>query len=485
MRRVVLGLAGVVLLLLGTATVRALLVSSRQVAVAPVARFELDEAKAAARLSGAIRFATVWGLAGDDGQAFAGLRQYLRATWPAVDEKLEREELAQSVLLTWKGADPAAAPVVLMAHQDVVPVDPVTASKWTQGPFSGELDGGFIWGRGALDDKASLCAIHEAVASLVSEGFVPRRTVYLAFGHDEEVQGTGATAIVERLASRNIKPRWVLDEGSGITDGVVKGLRLKAALIAVGEKGFFTVELKVEGEGGHSSMPPKQTQAGILAAAITRLEASPSPASFDGPVGDFFDTLAPEMPFGPRLVLANRWLFGPVLKQQLLSVPATAATLRTTTAVTMLASGVKDNVLPNTAWAAVNFRIRPGETRESVLARVREVVADPRVTVTGRDATLSSDPSVLSPVDAEGYRVIERTIRGVFPDTLVAPNVSNGASDSRFFTRICPQVYRFVPVILRAEDLPRIHGIDERVGVAAYADMVRFYRQLLKDAQPD
>ena len=481
MKRVLLSTGVALGVLLGIALVRAATLSSRQVSVAPVPRFVFDEAKAVQRLATALTYSTVADSA-PDADNFIGLRGYLKTAWPTVDEKLQREEVGESLLFTWSGSDRAAAPVVLMAHQDVVPVAP---GKWTQEPFKGQISDGFVWGRGALDDKASLCAILEAVSSLLAEGFAPRRTVYLALGDDEEVKGSGATAIVNLLASREVKPRWVLDEGSGITDGVVKGLSVKAALIAIGEKGFFTVELKVEGEGGHSSMPPKQTQAGILAAAITRLEANPFPASFDGPVGEFFDTLAPQMPFGPKLVLSNRWLFGPLLKRQMLATPATAATLRTTTAVTMLASGVKDNVLPATAWAAVNFRIRSSETRESVLTRVREVVDDPRVTVTGRDATLSSDPSAVSPVDAAGYRLIERTIRGVFPGTIVAPNISNGASDSRFFTRISAQVYRFVPVVLRPEDLPRIHGVDERVSVAAYADMVRFYRQLLIDAQPD
>lgn len=485
MKRLAKGLGIALALVVGIAVARALTVSSRQVAVAAVPRLGFDEAQAAQRLSGAIRIRTVSVVEGRDAQAFAEFRAYLASNWPLVHQRLQREEVGESLLFTWKGSDAAAAPVVLLAHQDVVPVDPSTEHKWTQPPWEGRIADGFVWGRGALDDKASLCATLEAVQGLLSEGFVPRRTVLLAMGHDEEVRGSGATALVDLLASRNVKPRWVLDEASGITDGVVKGLTSKLALIAVAEKGFFTVELKVDGEGGHSSMPPKQTQAGILAAAVTRLEATPFPASFDGPVGVFFDTVAPEMPFGPRLALSNRWLFGPLLMRQLLAAPPTAAALRTTTAVTMLASGVKDNVLPNTAWAAVNFRIRSGETRESVLARVRQVIDDSRVTATGREASLSSEPSAVSPVDAEGYRLIERTIRGIFPGTLVAPNVSNGASDSRFFTRISPQVYRFVPLVLRSEDLPRIHGIDERVGVAAYADLVRFYRQLIKDAQPD
>lgn len=479
MRRVLLAVVGGVLVLAAVVLVRALTVSSRQVDVPAAPRVAIDAQAAAQRLSGAVKLETVW--RGADAPPFVAFRDYLKATWPLVHEKLTREEVGPHLLFTWQGTDAAAAPIILMAHQDVVPVEEATQAKWTHPPYGGVIADGFVWGRGAADDKGSLCAILEAVTLLLSEGVTPKRTIYLAMGADEEVHGSGATAIVALLKSRQVKPAWVLDEASAITDGIIKGLTPKAALIALAEKGFLTVKLHVQGPGGHSSMPPPHTTAGILAAAVTRLENDPFPASFDGPVGAFFDTVAPEMPLGPRLALSNRWLLGGLLKAQLSAAPSTSAALRTTTAVTMLSAGIKDNVLPQTASATVNFRIRPGETRETVLARVKSVIADERVTVTADDASMSSDPSPVSPVDAEGYRKIERTIRAVFPGTIVAPNASNGASDSRFFTQLTPQVYRFLPFVFRAEDLPRLHGIDERMPVEGYADAIRFYRQLLVD----
>jgi carboxypeptidase PM20D1 len=473
-----------VLALVAVVGVRTLTLTSRQITVPAVPPLAMDEAQAAGRLAGTIPFKTIFTAEGTEAAAFTALRGYLQSTWPRVHEKLQREEVGDSLLFTWKGSDPSLPPIVLMAHQDVVPVEPGTEGKWSHPPWEGKIADGFVWGRGAIDDKGSLCAQLEAVQLLLDEGFVPRRTVYLAMGNDEEVRGAGATSLVDLLEKRNVKPLWVLDEGSAITDGIIKGLAPKAAVVSIAEKGFFTVELSVEGEGGHSSMPPPHTNAGILAAAITRLEGNPFPASFEGPLGSFFDTLAPEMAFGPRLALGNRWLLGPLLARQLSAAPSTSAGLRTTTAVTMLKSGVKDNVLPRTAWAAVNFRIRPGETRQTVLARVKEVIADERVGVKAAEGISSSDPSPVSPVDAEGYRAIERTIRGVFPGTVVAGNTTNGATDARFFTRISSQVYRFVPAPFRSEDLPRLHGVDERVAVADYANMIRFYRQLLIEAQP-
>ncbi len=479
MKRAMTLLGLLVLALAVVLLVRTLTLGSRQVEAVPVPKVAFDEAQAASRLAGAIGFRTVFTADGASAAAFVAFRDYLQSSWPTVYAKLEHEAVGDSLLFTWKGSDPSLPAVVLMAHQDVVPVEPGSEAQWAQPPWEGKIEGGFVWGRGAVDDKGSLCAVLEAVQLLLAEGFVPRRTVYLALGHDEEVRGAGATGIVDLLEKRNVKPLWVLDEGSAITDGIIKGLEPRAALISIAEKGFTTLELKVEGEGGHSSMPPPHTNAGILAAAITRLEANPFPGSFDGPVGTFFDTVAPEMPFGPKLALGNRWLFGPLLVRQLSAAPSTSATLRTTTAVTMIQSGVKDNVLPRTAWAAVNFRIRSGETRASVLARVKEVIADERVVVSPSKEKMTSDPSPVSAVDAEGYRLIEKTIRSVFPDTIVVPNAANGAADARFFTRISAQVYRFVPVPFKSEDLPRLHGVDERVAVKDYAEMIRFYRQLL------
>ena len=478
-----LKLLGLVMLVLVVSVLgRTLTLRSRQVEVAPVAKVAVAEAQAAQRLAAALPIRTVFTVDGGT-EEFVRFRQYLETAWPKFHAGLQREAVTESLLFTWKGSDPSLAPIVLMAHQDVVPVEPGSEASWSQPPWEGKIHDGFVWGRGAIDDKGSLCAQLEAVTMLLDEGFVPKRTVYFAFGHDEEVRGSGATSLADLLQQRNVKPLWVLDEGSAITEGIIKGLAPRAALISISEKGFVTLELKVEGEGGHSSMPPPHTNAGILAAAITRLENNPFPGSFEGPVGTFFDTLAPEMPFGSKLVLGNRWLFSSVLMKQLSAAPSTSASLRTTTAVTMMNSGVKDNVLPRSAWAAVNFRIRPGETRQSVMARVTEVIADARVQVVQSDAKISSDPSPVSPVDAEGYRLLERTIRQVFPGVVVAPNATNGATDARFFTALTPQVYRFVPTTFRSDDLPRLHGVDERIAVTDYADMIRFYRQLLVEAQ--
>ena len=222
-----------------------------------------------------------------------------------------------SLLYTWEGSDPKAAPIALLAHQDVVPVAPGTEKDWQQPPFEGVIADGFIWGRGSWDDKGNLYAMLEAAEQMAKQGFRPKRTVYFAFGHDEEVAGIrGAKAIAATLAARGIKLDFVLDEGLLITDGIMKGLDKPAALIGVAEKGYATLVLTAQATPGHSSMPPRQTAIGMMSAALARLEDHRLPMQIRGTVSEMFDTLAPEMSGFNRVVLSNLWLFKPLLLRE-------------------------------------------------------------------------------------------------------------------------------------------------------------------------
>ncbi|NMO22404.1 M20/M25/M40 family metallo-hydrolase, partial [Pyxidicoccus fallax] len=239
-------------------------------------------------------------------------------------------------------------------------------------------------------------------------------------------------------------------------------------------------ELVVAGEGGHSSMPPSQTAVGVLSRAVVRLEEEPMPARLRGGSRALFDFVGPEMPFGMRLVFANLWLFEPLVVRQLTAQPSTNAAVRTTTAATMFEGSVKDNVLPSRARAVVNFRVLPGDTVEGVLEHVRRVVDDSRVKVGVMG--FQSEPSPVSRTDTEAWSVLQRSIRQVFPEALVAPYLMVGATDARHFTGLSDSVYRFMPLRLEREDLARLHGRDERVSVQGYASAVRFYAQYLRNA---
>jgi carboxypeptidase PM20D1 len=439
-------------------------------------------------LAAALRFRTVshQDPAEDDRAVFTAFHRWLAETFPRAQATLAPETVAgASLLFTWKGRAADAAPVLLLAHQDVVPVDPATERAWTHPPFAGEIADGFVWGRGALDDKASLVALLEAVERLLADGFEPRRTVYLAFGHDEEVGGThGATTLAARLAERGVVPLVVLDEGLAVTEGIVSDVALPVALVGVAEKGYVSIELVVQAEGGHSSTPPRETAVGILATALARLERSQMPARITGPVRRLFEAIGPEMSLPNRVGLANLWLFAPLVIRTLTASPETSALVRTTTAPTILEAGIKENVLPVRARAVVNFRVLPGDGTADVLAHVTAVVADPRVVATPLRTTLS-EPSPESRVDSAGFAAIARTIREIFPAAVVAPSLVLGATDARHYASLGADVYRFLPLRVRAGDLRRIHGIDERVAVDDWANAVRFYARLIRnlDAQ--
>ncbi len=457
---------------------------SRQKDVAPGPEPDLDAEGLSGRLSGAIRFPTISKEDAQytDDEPFREFRSYLEQTYPRPHAALTRELIADRTLLyTWPGSDPTLDPVLLLAHQDVVPVDPGTEETWEQPPFSGNVVDGYVWGRGSLDNKQNLIGLLEAAGHLLEAGFQPRRTVLLAFGHDEEVGGEeGATAVARLLAERGTHLAFVFDEGGVIVEGVVPGVSAPVAVVGVAEKGYVSVELLVETDGGHSSTPPPQSSIGILAEAVRRLESSPLPARLESPVRALFEAIAPEARFGHRLVFANLWLFEPLMMRLLGRVPETAATIRTTTAPTIFQAGVKDNVVPGRARAVVNYRILIGDTIQTVLDHVRRIVADDRVRVSA--LSKQREPSAVSPIDAEHFALLGRTIREVFPGTVVAPYLVVGGTDSRHFQDLTEHIYRFMPFLLTRDDLKGIHGTNERVSVQAFEKAVDFYVRLIRNA---
>lgn len=477
---------GVVLLLvvlLGIIVVRTLSFRSKQIAVDPAPPIAVDEEAAAVRLGRAVSIRTVshQNKADDDAQVFSTFVSFLEETYPRVHSALKKETFdGFSLLYTWQGQDPSLKPIVLMAHFDVVPIAPGTESLWEREPFGGEVAGGYIWGRGTIDDKGSLIGILEAVELLLGQRYAPRRTVYLAFGHDEEVLGNGARLMADHLESKGVEAEFVLDEGMVVTQGIMPGVARPVALIGIAEKGYLSVELKVTSEGGHSSQPPPETAVGLLSKAIYRLETHQVPGGMNGPVRKMFDYVGPEMPFLMKALFANLWLSRPLVEGILSGSPATNAAMRTTTAPTILEAGVKENVLPTHARAVVNFRILPGDSIDSVLAHIQKTINDPRVVVTPLEG--ASNPSPVSDVDTEAFDVIQRSLLEVLPEAIVAPYLVLGATDSRHFTNVSPNIYRFVPFAFTSEDLARTHGTNERLGVENFGLVIRFYVQLIKNA---
>jgi carboxypeptidase PM20D1 len=440
---------------------------------------------AAERLAGAVRIPTISheDPAAFDTAAFQALHAYLAAQFPGVQSQLRRETIAtHSLLYTWQGSDSSLKPMLLMGHLDVVPVEAGTEGKWEQSPFGGRIADGFVWGRGAIDNKLSVLGTIEAVEMLVGEGFRPARTVYLAYGHDEEVGGTrGARAIAALLKGRGVQLEMVLDEGGVIGDGLFPGISPPTALVGIAEKGYVSVELSTRTAGGHSSLPPRQSAIGILSAAIARLEENPMPARVEGPTRQLFERIGPRFPLAQRAVFANLWLTRPLVIRKLEDTSTTNAMVRTTTAATIFQAGAKENVLASHARAVVNFRILPGDSVASVVGHVRRVIDDPRVEVR-RVGAFSAEPSAVSSADSESFRMLERTIRSVAPEAIVAPYLVVVVTDARHYRELTGNVFRFMPARLGPRDLERMHGTNERLAVRDYERAIRLYRQLILNA---
>src|SRR5882672_5894832 len=466
------------------ACINVLRLGSRQIVVAPIFPPPVDERRAAQRLSSAVRFETIsQDLAPEvDRGEFLRFHTFLKEAFPHVHAVMTREVVnGYSLLYAWTGEDPTAKPIVLMAHQDVVPIAPGSERQWHAGPFSGEIKDGYVWGRGAWDDKGNLMAILEAVESLAAAEFKPRRTIYLAFGHDEENGGAeGANAIASLFKLRGVRPEFVLDEGLLVVEGIMPGLDPFVALIGIAEKGSATLKLTTTAPPGHSSMPGSRTAIGSLAMALERVEHAPYPAVVGGVAGDMLRAMAPEMHGVNRLALSNLWLLEPLVRRQLAAAPSTNALLRTTTAITIIRGGNKENVLPETAEAWVNFRLLPSDTVRGVVEHVRHAIGDERVGI--EVLPQSSEASPVASQTSDGYGLISRTVRELFPGVVVAPGLMIGGTDSRHMAGVAENVYRFSPVRARAEDLSRFHGTDERISVDNYVEMIRFYQTLIHHA---
>ena len=434
------------------------------------------------RLSKAIQFKTLSQPIPDQetAEALLRLREFLETSFPRIHQNLHREIVnGHSLLFTWKGKSPAPAPILLMGHLDVVPVETGSEKNWTHPPFSGRVAEGYIWGRGAMDDKVGVMAILEAVEHLLEVGFKPRRNVYLAFGHDEETGGEqGAAKIAELLKSRRVELDFVLDEGGNITDGIVPGMERPLALIGIAEKGYASLELTLDAPGGHSSMPPAQTAIGMLGSMLHKLETTPFPTRLSQATRAFFEYIAPEMKWAARIAMANLWLFEPLVRQKLEASPITAALIRTTQAATIFKAGIQENVLPTRARAVMNFRILTGDSIASVIQRVTHVLGDTRVKIAlvGSQA----EPSRVSDVASQEFQWLAHAAKASAPDIIVAPFLLVAATDSRHFATISKNIYRYLPITLRAEDTRRYHGIDERLAVKDYQRCVRFYLELLR-----
>ncbi len=488
-KRILLGAGGILILLIGIILIRTFNYGGapqnvRDIVLPDVPQFDANIA--AEHLGEAIRFKTVTVAAGDPRVGQEGpwleLQAWMEETYPAFHAAANKETIpgGYSLLFTWQGSDSSLDPILLMAHQDVVPVNIGTEGDWDAPPFSGAIQDGYVYGRGAIDDKGSLVGLFEALDALARDGFQPKRTVLLMLGHDEEVSGSGASAGVELLKSRGISPIMALDEGfMAIEDNPLTGGTV--AFVGVAEKGYVTYTLTVTAEGGHSSTPPRNSATVRLSRALVALDENQMSADLGNPlVSGLFKATGEDMPFMQRALFANQWLFGGTLKGILSKSPPANAMIRTTTAPTMLTGSAKENVLAQRAIAVINFRIHPKDTEEDILAHIKKVTKDIEgleVTV-GRSGIRGSGASPVSPMDNLAFGVLY-AVAADSSQAPVAPGLVLGATDGRYATAITDSVYRFMPAMMSPEDLTGFHGTNERLTVENMGRLSKGYAQII------
>jgi carboxypeptidase PM20D1 len=461
------------------AVARTIIFQRSQGRVEKIEGVPVDEQQVAEHLAAAVRCQTVPvdEKGTPDPQAFEQLHQMLKETYPLVHQKLRREVInGYSLLYIWQGKRADLEPVMLMAHQDVVSADP---TEWTYPPFEGKIVDGFIWGRGTLDIKNQLVGIMDAAEALLQQGFRPERTILFGLGHDEETGGVnGCKLLGQQLKERGVHLAGIVDEGGGIMAGLAAGVRGQVALVGVSEKGYLTVEFTVHGQPGHSSTPPPQTSIGILARALARLEAHPMPTHLRR-LRPLYHGIGRAAPLYIQIPFANIWLFGPLLKRWLVPKPEMNASMRTTTALTIINGGLEDNTIPAETKAIVNFRLLPGDTIAEVLYHAKRVIKDERVKFKPVEGKYNEALPV-SPRNAPAYKSLRQVIRQVFDNPPVAPFVMLGGTDCQHFVPVCDHIYRFTSVVMDESFMGLEHGIDERIPVEAMGKMVKFYAQLMK-----
>lgn len=451
--------------------INTLSLKSESIDITPIDKLKIGD-DAINRLSGAIKFKTISSGNPEDNfdDEFYKLHNYLEGVFPLIHSSLEKKVFNQSLLYKWTGTDKKLKPILLMSHLDVVPVDLSTLNEWDAPPFSGNIKNGNIYGRGTSDDKVTVMAIMEAVEILIENEFTPNRTTYLAFGHDEEIGGiNGAGVISDYLEKEKIELEYVLDEGGFLAEGLIPGIDKPVALINVAEKGYVSYKLTIRTEGGHSSRPPKDNTIGSLAKAITKLESNQFKLKMTPLLKTQIKTLGAEMPFLGKMLFANSWLF----KNFILD----GFSAKTTIAPTIISGGVKDNVIPTSASVIINFRIMTGDDPKEIKKHIINTINDSRISV--EELNPPNLPSPVSDFNSVSFKLIKKTILQIFPDAVVTPGLVGGGTDTKHYQKISNNAYRFYPLRLNKDNITGLHGINERVSIDNYKEIIQFVYQLV------
>ncbi len=468
---------GLIVLFLAAILLRAAMFRPKTFPVTEAKPVDFDEEKAIASLQQLVRCKTVsyYDSSKEDNAEFEKLIGLLPELYPEVFKVCSFDRLPDRALLFhWEGKN-HDHPSVMMAHYDVVPVN---EDQWEKDPFCAEIENGVMWGRGTLDTKVTMNAVLSAADTLISKGFVPENDIYFAFSGGEEINGKGASNIVDWFEERKIDLGLVVDEGGGVVENVFPGVKAPCGVVGIAEKGMMNAIFTVKSQGGHASAPKPHTPVGILSKACCKLEANPFPMHVTKPAAEMFDTLGRHSTFLYKIIFANFGIFKWVL--DLLGKKSGGeinALLRTTVAFTQMEGSTAPNVIPPQATMVANLRLNPMDTVESAKARLEKIIDDENVTVT---VGSHMNPSRISQTDCDAWKKVEKAVAETWTGCLVAPYLMVQCSDSRHYGRISDKVYRFSAMDLTAEERSTIHGNNERIRLDAAKRAVEFYLRLMK-----
>lgn len=370
-------------------------------------------------------------------------------------------------------------PVGFMGHYDVVPVN---EEGWTHPPFSADISDGYIYARGTLDMKGHVVALLEAIESLLKDGVSFQRDLYIMLGHNEEtgsaLPDSGARKIMEMLKAEGTHFYCVVDEGGAFIKGNAMGVKGIVGLIGVAEKGYCDIELTATQEGGHASMPPKTSALYEVCKAAMLMESNKFKADYNDATNAMFDALLPYMAQPLKFLFSYRNLFKPILLKALTKSPETAATVRTTSVMTMASGSKAPNVLAQEAKININCRIVPGDTVEKLVKRIQDRVGS-NIKVS---AINGNDPTHVSPSHHDAFKAIVKSVKHIYPECVtVAPYLMVAATDSRLYHPISDGVYRIQPFMSMLEDRSTVHADNERISLESFEKGIIFFKNCISN----
>lgn len=469
---VVLAVVAILVLLLLAAVIRTALMKTKKADYVPNPDPKRTD-EYVKKLSEMVQYETISKRGEVNTEKFLGFHKVLEKLFPTVHEKLEKTEIDGNLLFKWKGKS-SEKPILIMSHQDVVEA----TGEWKYPPFSGEVAEGKVWGRGTSDTKCTVMAFLQAAEELLKEGYTPDCDVYIASSCTEEIGGDGAPKIVDYLDKQGVRLFLVCDEGGGIIQDPMAGIKGNFAMVGVFEKGYGDVKFIARSTGGHASAPPKNTPIARLSKFVAAVDKkNPFNVEFMPEVEAMFSKLAPYAGFGLRLIFGNLWLFKPLMKKLLPMISAQAgAMLSTTIAFTMSEGSNGYNVIPQEASICANMRFIPHQGTDNSLEVITNLAKKYNIET---EVVYRGYPSPSVDINGEAFKMVESAINECFPGVGCSPYVVTGATDARFYSKICDSCVRFAPVIYGPEQMKGMHGLNENIECNTLAGAVDFYKKII------